>query len=130
MAEMIYSLPFIIAALLSVTLIDTLGAIASRKFDFNYGYLALISFAIYMLIGYYIAGVAGLNMVLLASFLVGFYDATVGFKLSRMCKANFVFPKEQLEKMTYSYTLRMMMLICPTFSFIGYIFRKSILQVI
>lgn len=36
----------------AVTLIDTLGAIASRKFNFKYEILALFSFSIYLLIGF------------------------------------------------------------------------------
>jgi lipopolysaccharide export LptBFGC system permease protein LptF len=123
MNEIIHSLPIILGALLCVTFIDTVGAVASRKLKFNYGYLTVFSLTIYTLIGYGIAGMAGLNMMLLASLTVGLYDATVGWKLSQWCRANTNLPKELEEKLTTNYSLMVMALIAPVFAYIGYCLR-------
>jgi hypothetical protein len=120
MTEILSSLPYIVGALLSVTLIDTVGAVASRRLNFNYGYLTVLSLSVYTVLGYCIASKAGLNMVFIASLLVGFYDATVGFKLSKTLKANIQVPQEIESKITVSHALMIMLFIAPLFAFIGY----------
>ena len=116
----------LLLAILCVTLIATVGAIASRLLRFNYGYLTVLSLAVYATCGFFIAGIAGFNMVLLASLIVGSYDATVGWKLAKVCRANFVVEEEELEKMTYAYTIKVMLLVGPTFFSIGYLARNVI----
>lgn len=124
MPEMMNALPLIAFAILAVTFIDTIGAFASRRLQFNYTYLSVLSLAVYALLGYFGAGVTSNKMVLLASVIVGAYDATVGFKLSKICKANFgIF---ETEKVTYGYVLVAMIIIAPLFSGIGYAIKTNL----
>ena len=84
---MILYILFIVGiALLSVTAIDALGAIASRKFRFNYGYFTVLSFTTYLLTGYFLSFVTSLSSVLLLCGMVGIFDGTVGFKIAKRLK--------------------------------------------
>jgi hypothetical protein len=120
------SLLLIAFAILAVTLIDTVGAFASRRLQFNYTYLSVLTLTVYWMIGYYGAGIASNKMVLLASVVVGAYDATVGFKLSKICKANFGIFEKETEKVTYGYVLVAMIIIAPLFSGIGYAIKTNL----
>ncbi|UIR57430.1 hypothetical protein LZQ00_06325 [Sphingobacterium sp. SRCM116780] len=75
-------------AILSVVLVDTFGSIASRKFQFNYGFFFIFSCIIYFLTGYFLSSVTSSNWMLLLSGLVGLFDGTVGLKISLKLKAN------------------------------------------
>lgn len=121
MTELLNGLPFLLFGLIGVTLIDSVGAIASRKLQFNYGYLTPISLAVYGLLGYLTAGVAGSTVVILYSLLVGFYDATVGMYLSRRCNANLGELKEYSDNLTHRDTLGLMLVIAPGFALLGYL---------
>lgn len=112
--------------LLAVTLIDTIGAVASRRLQFNYAYLSILTLAVYAMLGYYGAGAATNKMVLLASVIVGAYDATVGFKLSKICKANFGRFEKDTKKVGYGYALVTMIIIAPLFSGIGYAIKTNV----
>jgi Flp pilus assembly pilin Flp len=107
-------------ALAVVTLIATIGAWASRQFRFNYGYLSIISFILYLLLGYTVSSVAGLIMALLASLVVSFYDATVGWKLALWMKANTEMAEEELAKITPDRNLMVMLFIGPLFAIMGH----------
>ncbi|MBD1434952.1 hypothetical protein H8B06_19180 [Sphingobacterium sp. DN00404] len=82
----LYILSIVGIALLSVTAIDALGAIASRKFRFNYGYFAILSFITYFFTGYYLSFVTSPNSVLLLCGMVGIFDGTIGFKIAKKLK--------------------------------------------
>jgi hypothetical protein len=105
-----------------ILFIDVVGAIASRKLKFEFGYLSFISFTIYVLLGYFVTIAGNLNLALLAALFVGFIDATVGWKLSKLCKAHTALNKEELSKMTAAMNLKVMLFIAPVFAFIGYLF--------
>jgi hypothetical protein len=62
MNEMFYSITFGIVA---VTLIDVLGSITSRKWNYNYALLTPLSFGVYTMIGYYVSETRSLNSALL-----------------------------------------------------------------
>lgn len=126
MPEMMNALPLIAFAILAVTLIDTVGAFASRRLQFNYTYLSVLSLAVYALLGYFGAGMTSNKMVLLTSVIVGSYDATVGFKLSKICRANFGTFEKETEKVTYVYVLIAMIIIAPLFSGIGYAIKTNL----
>lgn len=119
---MIEAFQFLLLALTAVTLIASLGAIASRVFNFNYGYLSILSFLVYVAIGYFVSPAAGLNIAILVSLAVGFYDATIGVKISFACKANFGRLQDEVEKVTPSFMLTTMLFISPLLAFIGYLF--------
>ena len=70
-------------ALLSVSIIDTLGSIIAFRFKFNYAYFIIFSFAIYFLSGFFLSMFASANTVLFLSGMVGFYDGTVGVEIAK-----------------------------------------------
>lgn len=103
MAQLLQTIPFIFMGLFIVTLIDSVGSIASRKFNFNYGYLSPLSFATYTLIGYLVSGRTNLICAFIAVIVVGIYDATVGWDISLKLNANLGSLKdESLEMNIYS----------------------------
>jgi cytochrome c oxidase subunit IV len=80
----------LISGLTAVTLIDTLGSITSRKWNYNYAYLSLLSFLVYGLLGYFGHGLTGsLRWSMVIAIAAGLYDATVGHEISHKLKANF-----------------------------------------
>lgn len=80
---------YFITGLICITLVDTLGAVASRKLNFKYTYLGILSFAIYIGTGYLLAGKHFELIIILAiSAILGLYDSTIGLKLSIRLKAN------------------------------------------
>jgi hypothetical protein len=81
---------YILGAIGSVTIIDTVGAVASRKLNFNYGWLTILPLLVYTLAGYFISAYVNFSLVLLSSLIIGIYDATVGWKLALIFKANMV----------------------------------------
>lgn len=119
-----YVLPVLLSALLIVTLIDTVGAIASRKFNFNYMWLSVASAILYTCVGYQIALQGGLLMAIIINNLIGFYDATVGLKLALSLKANYVLKEEEKKYLTTQYTISSMLLIATVLALLGYIIAK------
>lgn len=110
-----------LAGLAAVTLIGSLGAIASRKLNFRYSGLTIISLAVYMGIGYFVSGVAGLSMAMLVALIVGFYDATAGVKLSKLFRANLLpLEEEMMNKLTTEFYLGVMAVLSLLFSFMGF----------
>ena len=99
----------LIGGLLAVTLIDTVGAWASRRFRFNYVILSGLSFGVYIFIGSYISKQIGFSTALLINFAVAFYDATVGWYLCQKCKANIELPDGYLESITTKRNLTLML---------------------
>ena len=122
MNEMVLVFPFLISGLLAVTAIDTLGAYTSRRMNFNYGYLAIFSFVVYGFIGYTVSKHFSLNLAFVTNLLIAFYDATIGWKLSRWCGANTGMTDEELANFKVSTTLSVMLFVSLLFTFIGYLF--------
>lgn len=83
-----------VLALLSVSIIDTLGPIIANKFKFNYAYFIIFSFATYFLSGFFLSMFATANTVLFLSGMVGFYDGTVG---GRNCQTLQWIPRGRFE---------------------------------
>ena len=90
--------------------------------NFNFAYLSILSFTIYILLGYFIGAKANFSTALLASLIVGFYDATVGWKLSVMLKANMGMNTELIESISVTNALTIMLFVAPFFAFIGHLF--------
>ena len=114
--------PYIIQGIIFVTLIDTIGSIASKKLNFDYTYLAPLSFFNYLSVGYCASDAHGLKTALVASFVVGLYDAIIGVWLALKLKANYGFNAEE-EKIA-SHPLMMLFLVgvSVVFGFIGHLF--------
>lgn len=121
MTDYMEVLALLAGGLLCVTVIDTLGSITSRKWNYNYTYLSVLSFMVYAAIGYAGHGLdIGREWSLITAALVGVYDAIVGWKISVALKANWGKMKQQVEEQKLSDQVFAMILISVVFSFGGY----------
>lgn len=91
---------YVLLAIVAITLVDTLGAVASRKLNFKYAWLSFLSLAIYLLADYFIGKTNSQNITLIATSLIGFYDATAGWNYAMALKANHGLTEEQLRQLT------------------------------
>jgi hypothetical protein len=67
----------------SATLVlDTVGSIASKRIGFSYPKLAPLSFAIYTVVGGLAARDGSISDAVLAATIVGFIEATIGWRIS------------------------------------------------
>ncbi|MGK0364097.1 MAG: hypothetical protein ACI85O_001151 [Saprospiraceae bacterium] len=83
---------------IAVTILDGLGAIASRRLSFSYGRLALFSFIIYGAIGYIGAGMIDTMAGITLTGLVALFDAIVGFRICIALGANWGELQEMVEE--------------------------------
>lgn len=111
---------YTLLGILLVTITDALGSVASRKFDFNYGYLTPLSLGIYMIVGYLVSKEYGLTYAIISACIVGVFDATAGWQLSVALKANTGLDDEQLEKISLGYRIFGMIGIAAVFGFLGH----------
>ena len=111
---------YTLIGILLVTIIDALGSIASRKLNFNYGYLTPLSLGIYMLVGYLVSKEFGLTYAVISACIVGVFNATAGWQLSVALKANTGLDDEQLEKISLGYRIMGMIGIAAVFGFLGH----------
>jgi hypothetical protein len=111
---------YFLGGLVLITAIDTLGAIASRKFNFNYAYLSVLSFAVHIALGYFVSLQYGLSGAIVASAVAGLYDATIGFKLSIHLNANNGLSKEEALKTLNVKTVITVACISMVFGIVGY----------
>ena len=118
---MMVAIPYFLAGLLAIALIDTVGAIASRVFRFNYAYLSILSLVVYTAMGYLVARKAGFSIALLVNLALGFFDATVGLKLSMWAKANLGAYKDEVENTPVTHMLTIMLFVSMFFAYIGYL---------
>ena len=82
------ALSTILIGFLLIVLIDSIGSIVSRKMNFNYGYLFLFSSAIYIAIPFLIRKRVDKKAAIISAALLGLFDATIGWKISILLKAN------------------------------------------
>jgi hypothetical protein len=106
--------------IVTVTLIDVLGSITSRKLSYPYKHLTVISFIVYTYIGYYISRIAGLESALMVGSVVGIYDGTIGWKLAIILEANMGAQKEEALKMTTMSRILLMIGFSSVFGSLGY----------
>ncbi|MBC8756764.1 hypothetical protein H2O64_18970 [Kordia sp. YSTF-M3] len=78
----------VIIGFITIAIFDAIGAILSRKLNFNYALLTIGSISIYATIAVYTAIYGGILIGIISSFLMGLFDATVGLKISEKFKAN------------------------------------------
>lgn len=122
MEHLLLAIPYVFFAMLFLTILCSVGSVASRKLQFNFVYLSILSYLIYIFLGYLISAKTNLSTALLASLVVGFYDATVCWKLCIKLNANMGLETEQIQSLTTSKTLTIMLFLAPFFAFIGYLF--------
>ncbi|MBK8520505.1 MAG: hypothetical protein WAT20_06420 [Ferruginibacter sp.] len=109
-----------LAGIAAVTLIDTLGAIASRKLNFNYGWLIILSLLVYTFTAYFISAKSDLSLAFLANCIIGLYDATVGWKLSLALNAKTGMTAEEIEDANLTFRLIAMLIISFGFGYLGF----------
>ena len=112
---------YALVGLASITLVDTIGAIASRKMNFKYSYLSVVSFTIYILVAFFVAKDYSLPLALFINAILGLYDGTKGFWFSIILKANNGLTTEQINELLGVKSGFYMILISLIFSIIGYI---------
>lgn len=115
-------LPILVCGLLVVTIIATIGAIASRKLNFQYTWLSLASAVFYTYAGYLLSRETDLLMALIVNNVIGFYDATIGLKLCMAFKANFKMVDEEVELPSTQFSVATMMFVSTALTLLGYIF--------
>lgn len=105
----------------ALTLIATLGSIASRKFNFRYTQLAILSVVVYISAAYFVSKEYPLSTALLANFLLGFFDGTIGLKLSIAFKANMGLSDEEITKLVNANSSPLLMItISLALAVVGY----------
>lgn len=112
---------YILLGIALIVLIDTIGSLASRKFQFNYAALIPVSLLTYGFIGYLIAGSADLNSVLLGCGLMGLFDSTIGWKLSLHYRANMELSEEEVTRTPVSVRIIMVLVIAFACGYVGYL---------
>ena len=73
---------------LAITLLDSIGSITSRHYNFEYSNFASISALIYASTGFIITRIKNLKNGVFGAALVGLFDSTVGWKISVLFIAN------------------------------------------
>lgn len=79
---------YLISGLIVITITDTLGSVASRKFNFRYASLTFLSVGIYICFGCITCIRYDLVTALWVNGLLGLFDGTVGLYLSIILGAN------------------------------------------
>lgn len=74
--------------MLSIGLFDVVSSIASTQFNFNYSFLAAISFIIYGTFGFIATKEKSLKTGVLIAAAIGLFDSTAGWKISILLHAN------------------------------------------
>lgn len=82
------SFSIFLAGVLAVTLLDSLGAIASRQLNFNYSILSFVSLIVYVGFAFFLAKHADKKTTILLTCLLELFDVTIGWKLSEILGAN------------------------------------------
>ena len=109
---------FLLGVLL-VTLLDSLGAIASRNFDFKYSNLSTVSSLLYLLIAFLIAKKTDIKTGVIFSGLLGLFDATIGWKISMLLKANIGNSKTEINILVWIIMAILMTVFASVIGFIG-----------
>ena len=115
---------YFLVGIFLIALADILGSVSSRKANYSYTRLAPLSFIIYIFLGYLLSKVAQFEYVIILSCLAGVFDATVGWKLALVFKANIKMTEEELEKVTLTSRLVIMICLAALFGYIGYCIGK------
>ena len=110
---------YTICGLLAITFLDTIGAIASRKFKFLYTFLTVLSLMVYTALGYFVASNYNAGAAIMSACLVGIYDATAGWNICTRLNANFGLSDEQIEQITMPRRITTMLIMASAFGYIG-----------
>ena len=94
------SIIILLIGFILIAVYDILGAVLSRKLDFQYVWFSFGSFFLYGLIAFYLKGFGNITIALIGSFLIGVFDATVGLLIAEKFKANILKEDKEAVKIT------------------------------
>ncbi|HKS04892.1 MAG TPA: hypothetical protein VJR92_01145 [Gemmatimonadaceae bacterium] len=72
----------IVVGWVAVLVLDTVGALASKRFAFPYSRLCVVSWSIYITLGYLVGTGNGLLAAAYTTFAVSLVDASVGWRIA------------------------------------------------
>lgn len=75
-------------AISSILIIDSLGSILSRKLNFKYTWLSVLSILTFSFAAIYIAKLEGWFIGVFLTGLLGVFDSTIGLLIAKKLKAN------------------------------------------
>ncbi len=78
----------LLIGLAAIGLLDTLGSMASRQFNFDYSSMSFGSFIIYGTVSFLVTKRKSLKTGALFAAILGLFDSTIGWKISMVLKAN------------------------------------------
>jgi hypothetical protein len=79
---------YLLVACLAVALVDAIGSFASRVFNFNYILIWPASVLVYAILGFILTKIENIKASVCLTALLGVFDATVGWEISILLKAN------------------------------------------
>lgn len=109
-----------LAGIACIAILNSFGAILSRKLNFNFSRLVVLSFTVYITVAYFVSAESGKIPALLSAAALGVFDATAGWKISKACNANFGIYKEMTEKISIHTRVLGTVLFSLLLGFIGY----------
>lgn len=112
---------YFLLGLAVIIFISTIGAVGSRKLDFKYSYLGVISVLLYIGLGFLISKQEGILHVLIINGILGLLDSTLGYNLSISFKANNGYAKQESLKMIGLKTSIGMILFTVALGLVGYV---------
>jgi len=104
----------------AIAILNSAGALLSRKLNFNFSRLSIFSFSIYIAIAYFVSIESGKNPALISAVAIGIFDATAGWEISKACRANFGMYKEMIENISIHTRVFGTVLFSVLLGFIGY----------
>jgi len=78
----------LLIGIIAVGLLDAVGSIASRQFDFDYTQLTFVSVIVYGTTTFLATRLKNLKTGVLYGMILGFFDSTIGLKISLLLGAN------------------------------------------
>jgi hypothetical protein len=120
--DCIWVLKYFSLGLVGILIIDIFGSIASRKLDFNYVYLSVLSFVLYSYIGFSISESCGIASALITNFVIGLIDGTLGVFISVKLKANTNLTEKERRDIPGIYTVLTVLFFALISTIVGYAF--------
>lgn len=78
----------LIIGIIAILILDVIGSLASKTFNFNYANLTFLSLLVYGLVGFKATQIQNLKTAALLGGIIGLVDATAGWALSTAIGAN------------------------------------------
>ena len=103
-----------------ILIVDVFGSIASRRFDFNYTYLSVLSFLLYTYVGFSVSKSCGIESALIINFIIGLIDATLGNFISIKLKAKTHLTEKESSDIAGIYLIVTMLVFALITTTIGY----------